>query len=201
MILELKFVLFFVLLQSISNLCLYAPFFERKIEKPHALLLHKHTSSASQCVSVLLCLYIVSVSVIWAKAGRNTFAHMCANKGSKCKTHTHTHTRYGSGSLAAPSLLWKTSCLWAPEEMTALSLISLSSAQTSPNYSRCLPLRWHAHWIIDGRPAPVSLKASPTGTTAASGQDTCQRGAARLPCDSSLDYYSNSNLFSLAARC
>lgn len=125
----------------------------------------------------------------------------CAQTKALSAKRTQTHTRYGSGSLAAPSLLWKTSCLWAPEEMTALSLISLSSAQTSPNYSRCLPLRWHAHWIIDGRPAPVSLKASPTGTTAASGQDTCQRSAARLPRDSSLDYYSNSNLFSPAARC
>lgn len=48
--------------------------------------------------------------------------------------------------------------------MTALSLISLSTVQTSPNYSHCLPSRWHAHWIIDDCLAPISLKPSPMGT-------------------------------------
>lgn len=77
-------------------------------------------------------------------------------------SQTLTHSIWLS-QLAASSLLWKTSCLCAPVEMTGLSLISLSTLQTSPNYSHCLLLRWHAHWIIDGVPAPVSLKASPIG--------------------------------------
>ena len=85
-------------------------------------------------------------------------------------------------------------CLWAPVEMTALSLISLSTVQTSPNYSHCLPLCWHAHWIIDGRPAPVSLKASPMGTQQPVDKDL----PTHTPCllyDSSLNYYANSDLF------
>lgn len=81
------------------------PPFERKIEKPHALLPHKHTYSASQCLSVLLRLYIVSVSV---KAGRKrgeTRLPACAQTEAASAKHAQTHTRYGSGSLAAPSLL------------------------------------------------------------------------------------------------
>lgn len=92
---------------------------------------------------------------------QNTFACLCPFTGNKSNTHTHTCSH--AASLAAASLPWTTSRLWAPEEMTGLSLISLSSAQTSPNYSHCLPLRWHAPWIIDGRPCPSQLKGLASG--------------------------------------
>lgn len=108
--------------------------------------------------------------------------------------HVYTHTQYVL-CLAAPPSLWKTSCLWAPVEMTALSLISLSTVQTSPNYSHCLPLCWHAHWIIDGRPVPGSLEALPMGTH----QPIDRYLQTHPPCllyDSSLNYYANHNLFS-----
>lgn len=126
--------------------------------------------------------------VIQTYTGRNVQIHT--------QRHTYTHTlSMVVLSLAAPLSMWKTSCLWAPVEMTALSLISLSTVQTSPNYSHCLPLRWHAHWIIDGHPAPVSLKVLPMGT-----HQPMDRYLPTHPLcllyDSSLNYYANSNLFS-----
>lgn len=75
----------------------------------------------------------------------------------------NTQTISNAARLAAASLPRMTYRLWAQEEMTGLSLISLSSAQTSPNYSHCLPLRWHAYWIIDGRPCPSQLKGLANG--------------------------------------
>lgn len=133
---------------------------KKKNRNPRVLPPDEH--NGSQCLSVHLCHSIDCVSVNSGWADR-TRLPACAPSQVIKVIHTHAHTCSHAASLAAASLLWTTSRLWAPEEMTGLSLISLSSAQTSPNYSHCLPLRWHAHWIIDGRPCPSQLKGLASG--------------------------------------
>lgn len=163
MVLKLKFALLVYFWKSIPNLflCVYSTSRGKTIMH---IVASQRQRVATVHWNVFLSFCLPVAFFLFTQTG-STYACMRTNiEFAKAWTHSQTLTHsIWLSQLAAFSLLWKTSCLCAPVEMTALSLISLSTLQTSPNYSHCLLLRWHAHWIIDGRPAPVSLKALPIG--------------------------------------